>query len=196
MSVALCIPPYEFDDDLGPDDLSDVDLNHPNFLAAFPDGVVPITHVPSPRLGMGDGFFTWAENVLAVHDAVTGLDVDTIMCAVDMIQNHVLAGGDQDIASTTASRLERKRLFLPLLRARLSLRVIGRLLHWTDRAIAEALFSPDLANAGALVRADELVMEEGWSCRAAARECGIGYQAVRRLQVMRLAVADTTRVED
>lgn len=173
MSVALCLDPYEFAEDLGPDDLSDVDLSHPNFIAEFPDGKVPIRYVPQPRAGLGDGFFAWAANVLAIYDACEGYDVDALSAARERIVNYELVGGDKDVTLVKWSMQERKEEIAKLLQAGLTLRQVARYLGWSHADLIEAVTSSEQRPiAESVVLADELIVEAGWSARAAARECG------------------------
>lgn len=197
MSVTLCLAPYEWDEDLGPDDLSDVDLTSPAFLAAFPDGKVPIRHVPQPRCGHGDGFFAWAENVLAIHDACAGYDVDELSAARERIVNYQLVGGSGDVTLVKWSLQHRKAEIATLMQARLTLRQIARYLSWSLPELVVAITSEtQRASAISIVDADEAVMEDGHSMRRAAMEYGVNQDVLERIQKMRRKLHAAPRADD
>lgn len=186
MSVALELAPYEFVDDGTDDDLSDVDLRHPNFLAAFPDGKVPIREVPYPRLGFGDGFFAWAENVLTLYDRVSPYDVDVLSEAREQIVSYELVGGDQEITLIKWSLEERRKLFTPLMQAGLTLRQLARYLGWHERDVVVALTSTAQAcRYQSIVEADELVVEQHFTVRGAATAACVDKDMLTRLERMR-----------
>lgn len=186
MSVALALEPYEFSQDHGPDDLSDVDLNHPNFRAAFPDGIVPIVEVPMPRGGLGDGFHAWATNVLTVHEHTLGFDVDALAHARERLVSYEVLGGDQAVDLTSASLLERKGILSELLVGGLTMRQAARYLGWTDADTVECATSAVMReNAERVLMVDEALAEGDESQRRIAARCGIKLTVVQCLGRLR-----------
>ncbi len=203
MSVALCLDPYEFvapsatcghpahqglSECPDPDDLLDVDLDCPNFRAEFPLGVVPIRHVPHPKLGMGDGFLAWAENLLAVHDALLPYDVDALSALRDEIRGFEIENGYGNVAAFNRSQSERREMIARVMRSGLTLRQIARYLDWSERDLIGALTQETRRNeAERICDADELIVEQNLSVRAAAAACGLRHHGLNTIERLRVA---------
>jgi hypothetical protein len=202
LSIALDLEPYEWSQDLGPDDLSDVDLNHPNFRKHFPDGKVPIRHVPMPRAGLGDGFDAWATNVLTTFEHAQLLDVDLLAHTRDQLLMHEPRSGDAAVADIKAARMEQKVYVARLIEGGMTLRQIARYLGWTDRRLVEAVTSAEFMRDGrdrveSVLLCDEaLASPDMRNVRWLARRHDIDQSVVRGLLRLRLGQSWDKRSDD
>ncbi len=185
MSLTDCIPPYEFSDDLGPDDLSDVDLS----LSPYPNGV-PIRRVPTLGVRTTD-FHEWASEMLARFEAALPYGVDEAEALRSTLIEHLGVHETEGVHAWNPAR----QAVTALVEHGLTLRQIARYVPMPLTDVI-ALFtsgskSYDPSQATAIADAHDMVVDGGLSQTEIGRRCDISRKTVMRLAKLSPCHADT-----